>query len=122
VPPNPCETILRRFCAKFEIGRMELEKRQDRVVVCCSAEETLKPGYAIGHRCHVCDHELQVSPFGLPRVASGGLPVCNPCGFEILLRESRRCRLNLESSPAVRAHAQRTGRTPLEELRIRRHR
>jgi DNA-directed RNA polymerase subunit RPC12/RpoP len=54
-----------------------------KIIVCRRASDYLKPGFVAGYRCAICEKELQASPEGVRDIASGGVAVCNPCGFRL---------------------------------------
>ena len=74
------------------------------LVVCRQASDSLAPTAVRGYWCRACGRELQVTPDGVRQIASGGTPLCNPCGFARAKREAARgAKVDIVESPLAQA-------------------
>jgi hypothetical protein len=74
------------------------------VVICRAASQPLVDGSALGYKCALCSEPLQVGARGRNQLAGGALPMCNPCGLDLMeSRLDRGGKTHVEQTPDAAA-------------------
>jgi DNA-directed RNA polymerase subunit RPC12/RpoP len=60
-----------------------MSKDPTHLLICRRADDVRRPNSIMGYQCSICNRDVQVSPDGLPKIATGAVILCNPCGFEV---------------------------------------
>lgn len=98
-----------------------MSEELNRVIICRSAKESLKPGARIGYECCMCQEALQLTPggFGTLLAYPGSRLFCNDCGLlYVQLAEDEIKRT--EMSPAAKSQLAAGNKSPLARW-VRKH-